>query len=147
MYADDVQFLDSDLADNVQNLKSRIETNLTTAMAWYTKNRLKINPSKTEMVILKSRRKNCPDFSVVLGDSEITPLPSVKVLGVTIDASLTWEKHVSTVVQRCYCTLIGLARMRRRVPRDVKKMLVESLVFPYIYATVWPCGAGARHHS
>ena len=67
-----------------------------------------------------------------MGDIEITPSSSVKILGVTVDASLTWEKHISTVLQRCYFTLIGLARMRRRLLRDVKKLLVEALVFPYI---------------
>ena len=67
-----------------------------------------------------------------MGDIEITPSSSVKILCVTVDASLTWEKRISTVLQRCYYTLIGLAGMRRRLPRDVKKLLVEALVFPYI---------------
>ena len=132
MYADDAQFLDSDLPIYTHELKTRIETNLAVAMRWFTQNRLKINPSKTELMVLKSRRQNAPDFSVVIGDSVITRAGSVRILGVTVDASLTWEKHVSAVVQRCYCTLIGLARMRHRLPRDVRKLLIEALVFPHV---------------
>ena len=132
LYADDAQFLDTDLPHKYLELKTRIETSLAIALRWYTQNRLKLNPSKTEMIIFKSRRLNHPEFSITIGDSKITPVTSVKILGVTLDANMTWEKHVSTVVQRCYCTLIALARMRRRVPRDVRQLLVEALVFPHI---------------
>ena len=53
MYADDVQFLYSDFEGNVQELKTRVEANLAAAMTWYTQNRPKINPTKSEMIILK----------------------------------------------------------------------------------------------
>ena len=132
MYADDAQFLDSDLPHNHQDLKNRIEATLAVAMHWYTQNRLKLNPSKTELIIIKSRRQHTNDFSVSIGNTSVTPVPCVKILGVILDSNMTWEKHVSKVVQRCYSTLIALARIRYRVPRDVKQMLIESLVFPHI---------------
>ena len=133
MYADDAQFLDTETPSNIQALKTRVEINLDIALKWFTQNRLKINPSKTEMIILKSsRQKSDIDFSVLFGSNEISPSSSVKVLGVTIDPHLKWEKHVSSVVQRCYMVLVGLARVRHRVPKDTKRMLVEALVFPHI---------------
>ena len=84
-------------------------------MTWFTQNRLKINQAKTEMVILKSRRQNLySNFPDLFGGVTILPSPSVKVLGVTIDTHLTWESHVTSVVQRCNMLLVGLARMRSR---------------------------------
>ena len=133
LYADDAQFLDTETPSNIDALKTRVENNLSIAVKWFTQNRLKVNPSKTEMVILKSsRQKSDTNFSVKFGSNEISPSSSVKVLGVTIDSHLTWEKHISVVVQRCYMILVGLARMRHRVPRDTKCMLVEALVFPHV---------------
>jgi len=109
MYADDAQFLDADFPSNFQALKTRIESSLLIAMKWFTQNRLKINPAKTEMIVLRSRRQNVnADFSVHFGDDEIYPSQSVKVLGVVIDPHLSWNCHVSSVVQRCYCVLVGL---------------------------------------
>ena len=58
MYADDTQFLDADCPSNFQALKCRIEHSLSVALKWFTQNRLKINPAKTEMVTLRSSRQN-----------------------------------------------------------------------------------------
>ena len=131
LYADDAQFLDTERTTNIQALKTRVETSLSIAFKWYTQNRLKINPSKTEMVILKSRRQNSDtDFSVQFGGDQVSTSSSVRVLGVVIDPCMTWEKHVGQIVQRCY--LVGLARMRHRLPQETKRMLVEALVLPHV---------------
>ena len=133
MYADDAQFLDTDTKSNITALKSRVESSLDIALKWFTQNRLKINPSKTEMIILKSKRQNSDtDFSIQFGGDLVSPSSSVRVLGVVIDSCLLWEKHVSQIVKRCYAVLVGLARMRNRLPQDTKRMLVEALVLPHV---------------
>ena len=133
MYADDVQFLDTDAPLNILDLKKRVESNLSVALKWFTQNRLKINPSKTEMIILKSSRQTLDtSFSVVFGSDTVSPSLSVKVLGVVVDRHLAWDAHVTSIVRRCNMLLVGLARMRSRVPRETKRMLVEALVFPHI---------------
>ena len=74
MYADDVQFLDRDITSNLQDLKERLQRNMQVALNWFTQNRLKVNPSKTEMMILKSRRlKSDSNISITFGNSEISP--------------------------------------------------------------------------
>ena len=140
MYADDTQFLDADCPSNIQVLKTRIENSLSVALKWFTQNRLKINPAKTEMVILKSRRKNLNEnFDIYFGNDKISPSHSVKVLGVTIDAHLAWDSHVASVVRRCYSVLVGLARIRHKLPSCTRRLLVEALVFPHLQycVTVW----------
>ena len=149
MYADDVQFIDSDTIENWNALKQRVEDTLELALKWFTQNRLKINPSKTELLVLKPRKKRFEtQFSITFGASEIEPTPCAKILGVLIDSSLTWEKQVSQVVRRCYSVLVGLAKLRHRLPYETKKLLVEALVFPHINycCTVWGgCSASQKH--
>ena len=102
--------------------------------------RVKINPSKTEFILLRSRRQNVDmDLSINFGDDVISPSHSVKVLGVVIDSYLSWEDHVSSIVRRCYCVLVGLARARQKLPKCTKRLLVEALVFPHLQycITVW----------
>ena len=133
MYADDAQFIDADSTGNLPELKRRVEECLSVALRWFTQNRLKVNPTKTDMLVLKSSRQSVnPNFAVRFGSSEITPVQSVKILGVHIDSCLTWEHHVAVITRCCYCILIGLARMQRRVPRETKRQLVEALVFPHL---------------
>lgn len=149
MYADDIQFFDSDTPENSDFLITRIESTLATALKWFTQNRLKINPSKTEMVIFQSRRSpSIPNFSISFGTETIFPSRNVKVLGVFLDCHLSWHDHVSFVVRKCYSILIGLARTRRRIPKRTRKVLIEALVLPHIRycLSVWGgCVAGERH--
>lgn len=114
-------------------LKRRVEENFSIAQLWFTKNRLKVNPTKTDLLILKFRRQNA-DFHLTIqfGNTEIIPVQSAKILGVIPDSCLTWEQHIAAITRRCYCILIGLARMQRRVPRETKRLLVETLVFPHL---------------
>ena len=121
------------MSGNIPQLKQRVEENLSVALLWFTQNRLKINPTKTDLLVLKSSRQNINfNFTVEFGGSELLPVESVKILGVLLDSCLTWEHHVAAITRRCYCILIGLARMQRRVPRETKRQLVEALVFPHL---------------
>ena len=86
----------------IRSLKSRVEDTFETVLTWFTQNRLKVNPSKTKMLVIKSRRHTAnTDFSVSFGEDEISPSDSVKILGVTLDPHLSWDSHVGIVVRRC----------------------------------------------
>ena len=81
------------------------------------------------------------------GEDEISPSDSVKILGVTLDPHLSWDSHVGIVVRRCNCVLIGLARLRHKLPKCTRQLLVQALVFPHIRycLTVWGnCSATLR---
>ena len=132
MYADDTQFLDADSPANIPELKRRVEMTLAEAGKWFMKSRLKVNPTKTELLLIHSHRLQNPSFSVAFENSVLKPANSVQILGVTVDSGLTWQPHVSAVVRRCYATLIGLAKIRNRLPRETKQLLIEALVFPHI---------------
>ena len=140
LYADDVQFLDAESPANIDVLKRRVETTLAIALDCFTQNRLKINPKKTELLMVKSQRRIIQaDFSIKFGDQEIQPSAHAKILGIFIDSSLSWEKQVSQVTRRCYNILIGLSKLRHKIPRATKQLLVQTLVFPHIQycLTVW----------
>ena len=148
MYADDIQFIHSCKPCNVTTLKQNVEDTLKAAHAWFVDNSLKLNPSKTELVLIKTRQRRIPDsFSVTFNGTTLVPTTKVKLLGVIVDAHLTWEAHVSLVVRRCYATLRGLSKLAYCLSYDVKKFLVESLVIPHIMycITVWGgCGVTQR---
>lgn len=93
-YADDIIFLigansEISLNQNIQNINS-------TAQRWASKNSLKFAIEKTEFLLLKGTLKN----TIHLGDTNqpLTPLKSIKLLGVTIDRKLTWKEHIAKAI-------------------------------------------------
>ena len=88
------------------------------------------------------------NFSIRFGEAQIHPSATVKVLGVTVDSHLTFEVQISSVIRRCYATIGGLSKLSRSLPEEVKKMIIQSLVFPHLSycLTVWAgCGKTQKH--
>ena len=133
MYADDAQFLHRGLRQNTLELQGKVEATFKQAHTWFTHNSLKINPTKTDLMIVRPRQRRSPlQFSVRFGDTDVKPSPTAKILGVVVDDGLNFDAHVTTVVKRCYATLGGLAKFSYRLPEQVKKMIVETLIFPHL---------------
>ena len=149
IYADDVQFLHVAPPKRTLELKADVECTLGIASQWFVQNCLKINPSKTELLLIKSRRRRLDtDFNVQFDNAMIHPYPTTKILGVVVDSELTFQPHVTAVIRRCYATLGGMSKSARGLPREVKKLIVEMLIFPHIRycMSVWSgCGAVQRY--
>ena len=149
MYADDVQFIHTCHPNDFNQLKERIENSLNIADVWFSQNSLKINPTKTDFMLVHTRqRRSVGTFSIEFDSSTIHPSQSLKTLGVIVDKNLTWEAHVSTVIRRCYACICGLSKFSRRLTESVKKRLIEALVFPHLMycLTVWgSCSKDQRY--
>ena len=72
--------------------------NRNNAIDWFTTNVMKANPSKFQIVLISSERISQQSLDVA-NDITLLPMPSVKILGVTIDDQLKLSKHV------CACCL------------------------------------------
>ena len=131
MYADDTQFIHSCQPRDISTLKQDVEGTLKEAHGWFAANGLKLNPTKTEILLIKTRQRQVPsNFSVTFDGTTLVPSAKTRILGIIIDAHLTWEAHVSLVVRRCYATLRGLSKpgLRSR-SRSRSLSRSESVVF------------------
>ena len=126
MYADDVQFIHSCPPNALTQLKHRIQGSLMVADSWFSQNSLKINPTKTDFMLVHTRqRRTVGNFSIDFGSSTIQPSQSVKILGVTMDKNLSWESHVSTVVKRCYACICGLSKFSNKLTKNEKRVYLK----------------------
>ena len=136
IYADDIHLLDRAKPEpqNLIALKARLENTLSIMQNWYRSNSLKMNPQKTEFIMIGSRQniQKTEDFNIVIDDVSVTPSGSLRMLGVVLDPVLSWEKHVGHVVQKCNCLLISFYRFRHHFSQDVLQKLINTHVFPYI---------------
>ena len=86
MYADDTQFIHHCNPMDLPDLKCRVEASLEVASAWFAENSLRINPAKTDVMLVKCRqRRTNVDFSVDFESTTIHPSSSVKILGMSVD--------------------------------------------------------------
>ena len=97
---------------------------------WMASNRLKLNPSKTELIWLSSSRRSrhCPSGEQTIAGVRITPSLHVRNLGVMVDGELTMGTHVSHLTRTCFYHLRQLRVVRRSLTTDASHSLVRALV-------------------
>merc|ERR1711954_328063 len=99
-FADDSNFIiqGSDLA----NLTTSLTKELEHVSDYFKANQLKLNAKKTKMVIF--RRKKLPPYhqnlDVFLEGVKLSPDETAEFLGITIDSTLSWDKHCSNVANK-----------------------------------------------
>ena len=135
-YADDTQIVHSapPTPAGLIELQTKVKSDLRALSKWFTSNGLKVNPSKTEIVLFSTpaKLKRLPDLTLSFDDIPLKPVACMKVLGVQLDEALSMQKHTGKVVQRCYGTLITISKIRDMLPKKTVIHLIESLVFSQI---------------
>ena len=145
-YADDTQVLVSGPANDLDFLISRMETSLTSLSDWFCTHALKVNASKTQLMVFGSRPnlKKLPDFTVSFRDAVLQPSEKMGNLGVVFDSALSWDDHVSELSRRCTGLLIGLSHARNCLPDGVIRILVTALVLSRINYCLSVYGNGTQ---
>ena len=106
------QILDSAPSNlrDLQVLKSRAEENIKCLQHWFSLNSLKMNADKTCFTLLGTQNSidKTVDFVLRVNNVDIRPAKHIKVLGVLLDPTLSWEPHISSVVRRTNAILVSL---------------------------------------
>ena len=129
-FADDLQLQMSAPPDRISELLHSMQSCISDVKAWATANMLKLNDSKTELMLVTSKRSkhlhNLPT-SITIGNAQIPFKQSVKNLGFTLDCHLTMNAHVSNIARTCYFELRRLASIRRFLTSTATATLVSAL--------------------
>ena len=103
LYADDTQIYTSFVAENITQSLSVVQNCLLTIQDWMNQNMLKLNPIKTEFMIignLTQRKKVAHISPVELLNQHFTEIDSIRNLGVAFDQAFSFKKHVSAFHHR-----------------------------------------------
>ena len=97
---------------------------------WVDSNRLKLNPSKTELVWFSIRQgfNKFRRATVGVGSTSINPVNHGKSLRVTLDDQLELSKHVSNVTRSCFYQIRQLKHIRRYLDFQSAVTVVHSFV-------------------
>ena len=134
-FADDLQLQMSAPPDRISELLHSMQSCISDVKAWATTNMLKLNDSKTELMLVTSKRSkhlhNLPT-SITIDNAQIPFKQSVKNLGFTLDCHLTMNAHVSNIARTCYFELRRLAYIRRFLTSTATATLVSAFVLSRI---------------
>ena len=135
-YADDSQLYISPMRPSKLHIVTDIINQcLLEIKTWMVQNFMKLNESKTELLILGKPRvlKNFDlEVTIKFGDHTIKPTEckgdSWKSLGVLLDESLNMERQINNVKKNCSWTMTNLRTISRYLDEKVKLMLVKQLI-------------------
>ena len=134
-FADDLKLQMSAPPDRISELLHSIQSCISDVKAWATANMLKLNDSKTELMLVTSNRTkhlyNLP-ISITMVNAQITFKQSVTNLGFTLDCHLTMNAHVSNIARTCYFELRRLASIRRFLTSTATATLVSAFILSRI---------------
>ena len=134
-FADDIQLQMSAPPDRISELLHSMQSCISDVKAWATANMLKLNDSKTELMLVTSKISkhlhNLPT-SISIGNAQIPFKQSVKNLGFTLDFHLTMNAHVSNIAQTFYVELHHLASISRFQTSTATDTLVSAFVLSRI---------------
>ena len=97
-------------------------------------NMLKLNDDKTEILIIhpKSAHQHHLPESVRIGNTNVTPNPHARNLGMTFDCNMSLERHVTNISRTAYYHLHSTGRIRRYLDQGHTKQVVHALLMSRI---------------
>ena len=131
MYADDTEITIS--SNNQVELIEKAQAELLNIAEWMRINKLSLNPTKTEYMILDHprRRKNRELLpQVFINREKIRQVDKTKYLGVIVDDTLSWEEQYESFKKKVAGGLAAMKKLKGILPQSmlfqVYKALVES---------------------
>ena len=135
MYADDMQLYISFQRIGVLENMGHIEHCLRHIKHWMSKNFLKINESKTKLLMLTPKRylKDAfADLCISFGGNLIYPEPDAVNLGITFDSNMTMDRQIKSVTSKGYFYLTNFYRVADKLTVDLKLQLITTYILPLV---------------
>ena len=145
MFADDTNLTLS--AKTLTELKLALTPELNNLSCWLKANKLSLNVAKTELMIIGSRQRlsaQCDDVEIRIDDQIIKRVDHTKSLGLTIDAQLSWGKHVEEICKKVSSAIGALKRVRPFISKETAIQIYNGLIMPHFdyCSPVWDCLSG-----
>ena len=140
MYADDTNLTFA--SNNIDDINYHLNLDLANVNKWLIANRLTLNQSKTEFMLVGSRQRLATLRSVPCLEIDSVPIDKVskaKSLGVCLDENLSWNIQINELTKKIASGIGALKRVRSFVPAATLQLIFNSLVQPYFNycCTVW----------
>src|SRR5258708_3668591 len=127
-YADDTQLYISFPPNLSRTPLSLLSSTLDLVHTWFTNNRLCLNPSKTEYIIIGSsyQRSKISSTSISIAGNLIKPVSSARNLGIIFDSDLSLRKQISSICQTSFYHIRQLRQIRSSIDINSATILANA---------------------
>ena len=134
-YADDTYTMTS--SGSKENLLTDIGEALTAISLWFRRSGLKVNEEKTEIAIFY--KDNCNPEDVLINGMIVRTKGTIKVLGITMDTTLTWNEHINNTISNVQSKIHAVRMIQRFFLTDEILQLLKAYCYPSLYyaSNVW----------
>ena len=129
-YADDTQLYISFSSSDQTSSLTLLSTTLDAVYSWLVSNRLSVNPSKTEYLLIGNplQCKKIISPSIAFCSTNIFPTDSARNLGVIFDDRLSFTKQISAICKSSFFQIRQLRQIRSSLDYNSAIILANSLV-------------------
>jgi hypothetical protein len=129
-YADDTQLYISFSANDLTASLLELTSTLDLTHSWLTSNRLSVNPTKTEYLLIGTpqQRSKILSPSITFQNTLLEPSPDARNLGVIFDSNLSFTKHISNVCRTSFYHIRQLRQVRSSLDTNSAIILANALV-------------------
>ncbi len=116
------------------NALSAMEDCLRDIKQWMVQNKLKMNDSKTEFIIIGSAQqlKKIEFDFIMVGDISVKVVDSVRNLGAYFDSTLSMVKHIDTKCTAASLQLYRIRKIRRFLSKEATEILIHAFIFSHL---------------
>ena len=128
LFADDTNLHLSN--KNLNQLQIDVNNELKKIDYWMKINKLSINYSKINYMIICRNPTYVNNFSIVINGINIKRTNSIRYLGVIIDEKLCWDKHIFSICSKLSQVCGIIFKLRHYVPLNTLRIIYYALFYP-----------------
>ena len=133
MYADDTSI--SFTGMSVPEIEVKMNSELANLNEWLRANKLSLNTTKTEVMLICSRQRLAAqarkELSVETENIGIKQVVKAESLGVIIDTTLSWDEQITKMTKKISSCLGVIKRARKFITEDCAIQLYNALIAPH----------------
>ena len=132
MYADDTHLTYA--SNSIEDIECTLNRHLANVSDWLKANRLTLNKTKTEFMVIGSWQKlgtfdKSPNL--VLDSFPIKQVSTTKSVGVLVDKHLSWNAHIASISKKIASAIGAIKCCRPFVPTETLKYACNAIVQPH----------------
>ena len=116
---------------NKPEIEHKLQSDANETEVWSINNKLPIHYGKTTTMTLGTRHKiqQTGPLNISIGNTQLNPVSSQKVLGVHIDETLSWNQHIDYLCSIISSRISLLRKLSYYVPENVQKCFIKAMFY------------------
>ena len=116
---------------NKPEIEHKLQSDANETEVWSINNKLPIHYEKSTTMVLGTRHKIQQDgqLNISIGNTQLNPISSQKLLGVHIDETLSWNQHIDYTCSIISSRISLLRQLSYNVPENVQTFFIKAMIY------------------